>query len=444
MLGDRGLPGYTTGLNRHCLTIGEAMRTAGYRTYATGKWHVTRETRPSGEHEKFNWPLQRGFDRFFGTIHGAGSFYDPNSLTRDNELICPDSPDFFYTDAISENAAQYIRDHAKDHGDRPFFMYVAFTAAHWPMHARPKNIKKYDGVYDRGWDAVRDARYKRMKELGLIDPAWAMTPRDAKSPAWENATDKEWEIALMEVYAAMIDNMDQGIGQIVGALKETGRFDNTLILFLQDNGGCAEGMGRHNKDHPPPPPPLQGRPRQDRTDEAGRTPVRHDSQADPRRKADPARSRRHGRPGRHLPRLRAVLGKRLQQRPSANTNTGSTKAASPPPSSPTGPRASPPTAKAHSTASRATSSTSWPPASIWAESTTPAGTAANRSRLSKEQASARPSTPRTSAAPGPSSGNTKATALSATASGKSFARATCTPAKTRRGNSTTWKPIAPN
>jgi arylsulfatase A-like enzyme len=247
MLGDRGLPGYTTGLNRHCLTIGEAMRTAGYRTYMTGKWHVTKETKPSGDHEKFNWPLQRGFDRFFGTIHGAGSFYDPNSLTRDNELIAPDSPDFFYTDAISEIAAQYVRDHAKDHGDKPFFMYVTYTAAHWPMHARPKNIKKYDGVYDCGWDAIRDARYERVKELGLVDPSWAMTPRDAKSLAWEDATDKEWEIALMEVYAAMVDCMDQGIGQIVGALEDTDRFDNTLIFFLQDNGGCAEGMGRGDK-----------------------------------------------------------------------------------------------------------------------------------------------------------------------------------------------------
>ena len=247
MLGDKGLPGYTTGLNHNCLTIGEAMRLAGYRTYATGKWHVTKETKPSGDHEKFNWPLQRGFDRFFGTIHGAGSFYDPNSLTRDNELIPPGSPDFFYTDAISQNASQFVRDHAKSCGDKPFFMYVAFTAAHWPMHARPHNIEKYDGVYDCGWDAIRDARYKRAKQLGLIAPSWELTPRDVKSPAWEDAEDKEWEIALMEVYAAMIDCMDQGIGRIVGALKDTDRFDNTLIFFLQDNGGCAEGMGRGNK-----------------------------------------------------------------------------------------------------------------------------------------------------------------------------------------------------
>ena len=244
MLGDKGLPGYTTGLNRHCLTIGEAMRLGGYRTYATGKWHVTKETRPNGEHEKYNWPLQRGFDRFFGTIHGAGSFYDPNSLTRDNELIPPDSPDFFYTDAIAANASQFVRDHARDHGEEPFFMYVAFTAAHWPMHARPKNMKKYEGVYDCGWDAIRAARYERVKQLGLVDPSWEMTPRDAKSPAWEDAADKEWESALMQVYASMVDCMDQGIGQIVGSLRETGRYDNTLIFFLQDNGGCAEGMGR--------------------------------------------------------------------------------------------------------------------------------------------------------------------------------------------------------
>ncbi|MHC4399978.1 MAG: sulfatase-like hydrolase/transferase, partial [Planctomycetota bacterium] len=244
MLGDRKLPGYTTGLNRSCMTIAEVMRTAGYRTYMTGKWHVTRETRPKDEAEQFNWPLQRGFDRFFGTIHGAGSFYDPNSLVRDNDLIAPGSPDFFYTDAISDNAAQYVRDHARQHDGKPFFMYVAYTAAHWPMHARPHNVAKYEGVYDRGWDAIRRARHARMKQMGLVDPAWPMTPRDANSPPWEDAPDKDWEIRCMEVYAAMVDCMDQGIGRIVDALGETGRLDDTLIFFLQDNGGCAEGLGR--------------------------------------------------------------------------------------------------------------------------------------------------------------------------------------------------------
>ena len=248
MLRDTSLPGYTTGLNRHCMTIAEVIKPAGYRCYAVGKWHVTENVRDASFEDKYNWPLQRGFDRFFGTIHGAGSFYDPNSLTRGNELIPPGSPDFFYTDAISQNAAKYVRDHAKKHGDKPFFMYVAYTAAHWPMHARPHNIEKYKGKYDCGWDAIRDARYRCLKQLGLIDPSWPMTPRDPKSPAWEDTKDKEWEIALMEVYAAMIDCMDQGIGQIVESLQKTGQYDDTVIFFLQDNGGnSSETVGRGSK-----------------------------------------------------------------------------------------------------------------------------------------------------------------------------------------------------
>ncbi len=247
MLSDTGLAGYTSGLNRNCVTIAEALKPAGYRTYMAGKWHVTRKVRPQTEADKDNWPCQRGFDRFFGTIHGAGSFYDPNSLTRDNELIVPESDDFFYTDAISDNAATFIRHHAKNQAEAPFFMYVAYTAAHWPMHAREENIAKYKGAYDKGWDAMRDARRERMIEMGLIDADWKMTGRDPRSPAWEEARDKEWDIRNMEVYAAMVDCMDQGIGRIVDALRETDRLDNTLILFVQDNGGCAEGLGRGDK-----------------------------------------------------------------------------------------------------------------------------------------------------------------------------------------------------
>jgi arylsulfatase len=214
-----------------------------------GKWHVTKKVRPKGEADKHNWPLQRGFDRFFGTIHGAGSFYDPNSLTRDNTLIPPDSPDFFYTDAIANHAVELIADHDPN---RPLFMYVAFTAPHWPMHARQHNIAKYDGVYDKGWDAIRDQRHQRMREMGIVDARWALTPRDPKARAWADADMKAWHIRCMQVYAAMIDCLDQGVGQIVDALRESNRLDQTLILFLADNGGCAEGMGRSG--------PYQARP----------------------------------------------------------------------------------------------------------------------------------------------------------------------------------------
>ncbi|HEY8506491.1 MAG TPA: sulfatase-like hydrolase/transferase, partial [Gemmataceae bacterium] len=145
MMSDQGLPGYRGDLNRNCVTVAEVLRPAGYSTYISGKWHVTKHIAPDGP--KDNWPLQRGFDRFFGTIHGAGSYYDPNSLTRDNEQI-PPPKGFFYTDAISDHAAKFIT----EHGDgKPFFLYVAFTAPHWPMHAPPEDIARCKGRYDRGW-----------------------------------------------------------------------------------------------------------------------------------------------------------------------------------------------------------------------------------------------------------------------------------------------------
>ena len=245
MMGDRKVGGYRGNLSRNCVTIAEALRPAGYATYMVGKWHVTPLRHRVGEEpDRTNWPLQRGFDRFYGTIHGAGSFYDPNTLTRDNTFISPcNDPEYepktyYYTDAISDHAARFVKEHD---ASKPFFMYVAYTAAHWPMHALPEDIAKYKGLYDDGYDDIRLARFRRVKELGLIDPAWSLTPG---AEDWAAFEPKDWELRNMEVYAAMVDRMDQGVGAIVGALKKKGLFDNTLILFLQDNGGCAEGMGR--------------------------------------------------------------------------------------------------------------------------------------------------------------------------------------------------------
>lgn len=245
MMGSRGLPGYQGDLGKNVRTIAEVMKTAGYSTYMAGKWHVTPHVRPGTP--THNWPRQRGFDRFYGTIHGAGSFFDPNSLTRENTLISPltdkeyQPKKFYYTDAINDHAARYVKEHD---GDQPFFIYVANTAPHWPMHALPEDIAKYKGKYDEGWEAMRKGRYKRQLKMGLIEDHWKMSPKDARAPAWKDAKNKEWEIRLMEVYAAMVDRLDQGVGNIVAALKESGQYDNTLIFFLADNGGCAEGMGR--------------------------------------------------------------------------------------------------------------------------------------------------------------------------------------------------------
>ena len=247
MMSNQNLPGFKGDLGKNVRTIAEVMKTAGYATYMSGKWHVTPHVKPEGP--KYNWPRQRGFDRFYGTIHGAGSFFDPNSLTRENTQVSPltdkgyQTDEYYYTDAISDHAVRYIEEHE---GDQPFFLYVAYTAPHWPMHATEKEIAAYKGFYDKGWNSVRKARYARQLKMGLIDPKWKNSPRDGKATPWTDARNKAWELRLMETYAAMVTNMDAGMGRVVDALKANGQYDNTLILFLADNGGCAEGMGRRN------------------------------------------------------------------------------------------------------------------------------------------------------------------------------------------------------
>ncbi len=264
MMSDNGHDGYRGELNRQCVTIAEVLKSSGYRTYMTGKWHVTKAVNPKTEAEKQNWPIQRGFDRFYGTIHGAGSFYDPNSLTRDNSLISPvtdpeyQPEEFYYTDAIADHASRYVREHKSEHSDKPFFMYVSFTAAHWPMHARETDIAKYSGRYDPGYEAIRAARYQKMLDFGVVSAenseSWGMLW------SWMETDYLEWDIRNMEVYAAMIDCMDRGIGRIVDDLKATGQWENTLVMFLQDNGGCAENYGRGGEGKPrddaPSLPPM--------------------------------------------------------------------------------------------------------------------------------------------------------------------------------------------
>jgi len=264
MMNDRGYDGYRGELNRQSVTIPEALKSAGYRSYLSGKWHVTQATHPSTDADKHNWPLQRGFDRFYGTIHGAGSFFDPNTLTRDNEFISPFADEeygpqqmangeYYYTDAIADHAVRFIREHHFEADDQPFFMYVSFTAAHWPMHALEKDIAKYEGKYDAGYDAIRNARYERMIELGLIDRG--NTKNWPIDDGWKEKEHWEWDKRNMEVYAAMVDSMDQGIGRIVQSLKDTGQLEKTLICFFQDNGGCAENYGRGGVGGPRPDQP---------------------------------------------------------------------------------------------------------------------------------------------------------------------------------------------
>ena len=233
-------PGYLDDLNRNTATIAELLKGAGYSTYMTGKWHLYGMNASSLPEEttvdRSNWPLQRGFDRFFGNLSGSCSYWDPFTLISNNDFIAP-GENFYYTNAISDTAVKYIREHPDG---KPFFFYVAYYSAHWPLHAPEEAIAKYDGVYDIGWDSLRALRYNRQKELGVITENHRLSDRPESINAWADEPMKEWQSRRMETYAAMIDIMDQGIGRIIAALEEQGELDNTIILYMQDNGGCAE------------------------------------------------------------------------------------------------------------------------------------------------------------------------------------------------------------
>jgi len=232
--------GYLDDLNKNTATIAEVLRDAGYSTYMTGKWHLygmNASNLPSGSDiDTTNWPMQRGFDRFFGHLSGSCSYWDPFTLLSNNTFITPGAG-FYYTDAISDTTVKFIREHP---AGKPFFFYVAYYSAHWPLHAPEEAIARYDGVYDSGWDSLRAERFKRQQDLGVVTPNHRLSGRPESIPAWEDETMKEWQTRRMETYAAMIDVMDQGIGRIIAALEEKGELDNTIILYMQDNGGCAE------------------------------------------------------------------------------------------------------------------------------------------------------------------------------------------------------------
>ncbi|MGD9127076.1 MAG: arylsulfatase [Planctomycetia bacterium] len=230
---DAGKPGYRGDLNQQCMTVAEVLKGAGYATYLAGKWHICANFQPDGD--KKNWPLQRGFDKFFGTIIGVGSFWDPLSLTEGNSPVKPKG-DFYYTEAITDHVVDYLRDTPSG---KPFFCYVAYTAPHFPLHAREEVIQKYRGRFKDGWDKIREKRRKRLADEGIVRPEWKLSPRDDRVTAWEEADNKAWRQSRMEAYAAAIDHVDQGVGKIVKTLEDLGRLDNTLILFLSDNGGEA-------------------------------------------------------------------------------------------------------------------------------------------------------------------------------------------------------------
>ncbi len=244
MTADLGVPSYQGYLRDGCVTIAEVLKTAGYRTLISGKWHVSgswdnrnRDHWILGD-KKHPMPKQRGFDRSFGLLNAADSFWNPKSLILEDQLIDVESKDFHMTDAIGDHAINQIEE-AVDM-NMPFFQYVAFTAPHWPLHAWEDDIVKYEGKYMAGYDAIRTSRHEQQKGLGVVDEKWEISPRDTDAPAWDDVENKEYEDIRMATYCAMIEQVDRTVGRIVDLLKAKGEFQNTVIMFLSDNGGCAE------------------------------------------------------------------------------------------------------------------------------------------------------------------------------------------------------------
>lgn len=240
MTSDFKLPGYRGALNNQCVTIAEALRPAGYYTAMAGKWHVG-----GADGQR---PLSRGFDRFFGCTKG-GVMYDLSTLGgrdlyRDDTLIADQDSElpkgFYSTHAFTDHAVKFI-DQARE-ADKPFFLYLAYIAPHFPLQAPQETIDKYRGQYAKGWEDMQRERHKRQVAMGLVDSDWPLAPLPDKVKPWDKHTDAERERMdhIMAIYAAVMDELDQSIGKLIGALRERDELDNTLILFVSDNGGNAE------------------------------------------------------------------------------------------------------------------------------------------------------------------------------------------------------------
>ena len=238
MMGNYGISQYQGKLSSNVITIPEVLKKAGYSTIMSGKWHLTKN-------DLDQWPLKRGFDNFYGLISGAANYFKseyPGLIFEDNEKLNIDDENYYTTDAFTDKAIEYIDKVKSENSQKPFFLYLSYNAPHWPLQAPKEDIDKYRGSYLKGWENLREERYRRMIEMGLIDSSWDLSYDDIVS--WNSLSEeKRKEMDLrMAIYAAMIDRMDQNIGRLINDLKSKGLYDNTIIMFLNDNGACAENQ----------------------------------------------------------------------------------------------------------------------------------------------------------------------------------------------------------
>ncbi|MCC8134747.1 MAG: arylsulfatase [Tannerellaceae bacterium] len=248
-------PGYRGTMSHQAVTIAEVLQQTGYQTGMIGKWHVAETPlRPDQrqwlahhvQYDEFapkdNYPVYRGFQDFYGTIYGVVNYFDPFSLVNGEEPVRSVPEDYYSTIALTDSAVAYVKRYAES--DQPFFMYLSYHAPHWPLHALPEDIQKYKDIYTVGWDAIREKRYERMRQTPLVEQEGNyLSPRHF-SDRWEDNPTREWDARAMAVHAAMVDRMDQEIGKLLRVLEEKGELDNTLILFLSDNG-CSNEDCQH-------------------------------------------------------------------------------------------------------------------------------------------------------------------------------------------------------
>ncbi len=242
---DPGFPGYRGEISRDAPTMAELLRARGYSTMAAGKWHNTYDRNLHGAADTSGWPLQRGFDRFYGFMGAETSYHQPDRMLEGNQLAQAEAypADYFAPDDYTARAVAWLAEHDSSAPNKPFFLYLAFQTPHTPLHAKPQDIAKYRGRFDAGWDALRQARFERQHAIGLIEPNAVLPPRNPGVPAWDElpAGQRALFARYMECYAALVDNADQNIGRVLATLQKTGQLDNTLILVTSDNGANSIG-----------------------------------------------------------------------------------------------------------------------------------------------------------------------------------------------------------
>ena len=246
---DPGYPAFTFELPEDAPTLAESLQASGYATFAVGKWHLTGDRSLNDAASKRSWPLQRGFDRYFGSLEGFTTLHAPHRLVWDNSPYDVDQfgDDYYLTDELTDRAISMIRSLRASDQVKPFFLYFAHHAVHGPIQAKAADVQASRGRYDAGWDHIRSERFRRQIDLGLFGTDTALPPSNAEAgkdvPAWDSLTAEQQQrfARYMEVYAGAVAAVDASVGRILDTLRQYGDLENTIVVFTSDNGGTAEG-----------------------------------------------------------------------------------------------------------------------------------------------------------------------------------------------------------